>query len=115
MKFYKIILMLIIILVVFPINIVKADYTEQTNNLNIYSDSVILIDSTTGKILYEKNSKEKLYPASTTKILTAIITLETCDLNSIATVSRSAVLSVPSRIFFCLFIRGRRNECWRAS
>ena len=62
----------------------------------IYSPSVILIDSNSGKILYEKNSKEQRYPASTTKILTAIIALENCNLTDIATVSYNAVMTVPA-------------------
>lgn len=37
-----------------------------------------------------------MYPASTTKILTAILVLENCDLNEIATVSSVAVRSVPA-------------------
>ena len=49
-----------------------------------------------GNILYEKNSNEKLYPASTTKIMTAILAIENCDLSEKATVSQEAVDSVPS-------------------
>jgi len=66
-------------------------------NLNIYSPSAILIDANTGNILYEKNSNQKMYPASTTKILTALITLEHInDLSKEITISRHAVNSVPS-------------------
>lgn len=61
------------------------------NNLDIYSPSCILIDSNSGKILYEKNAYTKMYPASTTKIMTAILVLEKCDLNEIVTVSDNAV------------------------
>ncbi len=61
---------------------------------NISSPSAILMDLKTGKILYEKNIDEKMYPASLTKVMTAIITLENCDLNEIATVSYNAVMSI---------------------
>ncbi|MBO5004215.1 MAG: D-alanyl-D-alanine carboxypeptidase [Clostridia bacterium] len=61
------------------------------NNLDIYSPSCILIDSNSGKILYEKNAYTKMYPASTTKIMTAILVLEKCNLNEIVTVSDNAV------------------------
>lgn len=67
-----------------------------TNNLSIYSESAILIDSKTGKILYEKNSNEKKYPASTTKILTAIIAIESCNLSDTVTASYNAIMSIPS-------------------
>ena len=69
--------------------------TENNNNgLNIYSESAILMEPKTGKVLYEKCSKERKYPASTTKILTAIIALEKCDLDEVATASHSAIFSV---------------------
>ena len=65
------------------------------NKLDIYSDAAVLIDSKTGSVLYSKNSDEKKYPASTTKILTAIIALEKCNLDDIVTVSKSAISSIP--------------------
>lgn len=69
---------------------------EDENNLNIYSESAILIDASTGKILHDKDIYSRKYPASTTKILTAIIAIEKCDLNEKATASHSAVFSVKS-------------------
>ena len=69
---------------------------EDENNLNIYSEAAILIDASTGKILYDKDIYSRKYPASTTKILTAIIAIEKCDLNEKATASHSAVFSVKS-------------------
>jgi len=44
----------------------------------ITAESAILIDASTGITLYEKNADKKLYPASTTKILTSLITIENC-------------------------------------
>lgn len=48
--------------------------------------------------MYEKNAYEKRYPASTTKIMTAILTLENCDLNDTATVSSTAIKLPPGYI-----------------
>lgn len=67
-----------------------------TPNLNLASEAVILMERSTGKILYEKNSQAVLYPASTTKILTAIIAIENCDLSEKAVASYSAIHSIPS-------------------
>lgn len=61
------------------------------NELKIYSDAVIVIENRTGKILYEKNSDKRMYPASTTKILTAILAIEKGNLSDKTTVSRSAI------------------------
>lgn len=49
----------------------------------------------TGKILYEKNAREKRYPASTTKIMTAILALEHRSLTDTSTVSYTAISTVP--------------------
>lgn len=46
---------------------------------SISAGQAILIDGNTGKVLYEKAADEKAYPASTTKIMTALITIETLD------------------------------------
>lgn len=67
----------------------------KTDDLNTYSPACILIDSNTGKVLYEKNSNTVRYPASTTKIMTAILAVENCKLDDLATVSHNAIFSVP--------------------
>ena len=64
--------------------------------VSLNSEAAILIENESGNILYEKNSSERLYPASTTKIMTAILAIENCDLNETAEVSQGAVNSVPS-------------------
>ncbi len=69
---------------------------ETQEGMRIYSEAAILMEATTGKVLYEKNINERKYPASTTKILTAIIALEKCDLDELATASNYAVASVKS-------------------
>lgn len=52
-------------------------------------------EPSTGKIIYEKNAHEKLYPASTTKILTALVVMEKCQLTDKAKVSKKAISLVP--------------------
>ena len=78
----------------------SADITNQTYSVpepdfTLYSEGAILIDSNTGVVLYGKNENEKLYPASTTKILTAIIAIENCKLTDKITASYDAVMSIP--------------------
>ena len=65
------------------------------DNLTTNSESILLIDSKTGEVLYSKNAFEKLYPASTTKLMTAILTLENCKLDDIVTISHNAIFSIP--------------------
>ena len=66
------------------------------NEIDITSEAGLLVEYSTGKVLYEKNSNKVMYPASTTKILTAIVVLENCNLSDIATVSESALSNIPS-------------------
>ena len=52
----------------------------------IQATSALLIEPTTGTVLYELNADETRYPASTTKIMTALVTLENADLTQQITV-----------------------------
>lgn len=60
------------------------------------AQSAILMDADTGVILYAKNIHEKLYPASTTKILTCLLAMERGNLDDMVTFSHDAVFSVPA-------------------
>ena len=55
---------------------------------NIFSEAGIVMDVDTGAILYAKNIDNPHYPASITKILTALVALENSELTDIVTVSR---------------------------
>ncbi len=59
-------------------------------------ESAILVDVDTGTILYEKNIHEELYPASTTKIMTALLTIENTSMDEIVTFSHDAIFNVDS-------------------
>ena len=54
---------------------------------NVNGDGVVLMDATTGDILYGKNVDEAFPPASTTKIMTALLALENCKLDDVVTIS----------------------------
>lgn len=103
MNLKKIIICLLIYICIISNIFVCVFATEDMNTqempqegMQIYSEAAILMESTTGKILYEKNMNERKYPASTTKILTAIIALEKCDLDEVTTASYNAVNSIKS-------------------
>ena len=61
---------------------------------DIVAQSAILIDADTGAILYQKDPHARAYPASTTKILTGLLTIENCSLDEIVTFSSEATNSV---------------------
>lgn len=64
------------------------------DNISIQADGGIVMDADTGTVLYGKNIHTAYYPASITKILTALIVLEHCDLDEMVTFSYDAVYNV---------------------
>ena len=62
---------------------------------DLTAKAALLFDVKTGKILYNKNENERMYPASTTKIMTAILTLENCNLDDIVTVKTDIDATIP--------------------
>lgn len=80
---------------------ITTSFAADTSAISIYSPSCILMEASSGKILYEKNANQVRYPASTTKIMTAILVLENCELTDVATVSRNAIHSIPSDYVMC--------------
>lgn len=60
----------------------------------IYAESAIVMEANTGMILYAKDIEEKNYPASITKIVTALIALENCELDEEVTYSYNATHSI---------------------
>ena len=69
--------LLALTIIVGQISIVFADTKEA--KLDISSKSAVLMDASTGKILYEKNSHEKLPPASVTKVMTMLLICEALE------------------------------------
>ena len=63
-------------------------------HLGLTAQSAVLIDAKTGIILYEKNKDLKSYPASTTKIITAMLALENTKPTDILTHSHNAVYNI---------------------
>lgn len=58
------------------------------------AEGAVLIDAETGAVLFEKNSTERLFPASTTKLMTALLALENSALGETVTVSHNAVYDI---------------------
>ncbi|MBE6082058.1 MAG: D-alanyl-D-alanine carboxypeptidase [Tissierellaceae bacterium] len=76
MKFYKKVAVLLLIIPLF-FSAFNISYGDE--NFDIKAKSSILIDYHTGEIIYEKNAHEKLPPASVTKIMTLLLTMEAID------------------------------------
>lgn len=61
---------------------------------DLISESAVLMEVSTGTILYEKNSRQHNFPASITKIMTVLLCLENSDLNETVTFSQNAVFGI---------------------
>ena len=67
-----------------PINVYAQDFNNGTQ-------SEIVMEASTLRVLYGSNIHEKKYMASTTKILTAIVVIENCDIDETVTVTKETV------------------------
>jgi len=81
------------------------DVSTENVDLGITSKSAILMEASTGKIIYEKNSKEELKPASVTKIMTVLLCYEKIKegklhYDDIITISSHAASMGGSQCFF---------------
>lgn len=63
---------------------------------DIRAQGAVLYNATTGTVLYGKEADTKFYPASITKIMTAMLVLESCNLDDTVTFSDTAVKNLES-------------------
>ncbi len=66
----------------------------------VQARAAVVMEAATGRVLYAKNPELRLMPASTTKLMTALIAVERADLNDVVVVSRNAANVVPTRSGF---------------
>ena len=95
MKRYKMIISLLILVLFFDIHCYAVEEIQKSNEPpsfvgTLYAKSAVLMDGSSGRVLYGKNEKEFLSNASTTKILTCILALENGGLREVVTVSAYA-------------------------
>ena len=70
----------------------QSEITKPT----VSSEGAVLLDAATGQVLYGKNENQQFYPASITKVMTALLVLEHCNLNDVVTFSASATTNLES-------------------
>lgn len=87
MKMRKIIIMFILFILIFM-------PTVMAQGPDVTATSAVVIDCIDDKVLYEHNMEQKLYPANLTKVMTAIIVAENCNLEDKVTVTQEAISRV---------------------
>ena len=70
--------------------------TSKIAEPTIQSEGAVVIDAATGTVLYGKNQNTRYYPASITKLMTALLVLENCQLGDTVTFSRTATENLES-------------------
>ncbi|MCF0125004.1 MAG: D-alanyl-D-alanine carboxypeptidase [Clostridia bacterium] len=68
---------------------------ETSNEPSLSCESAFIFDNKTNQVLYSLNEDKKMFPASTTKILTAIVVIENCNLSDVVTARYDAISSIP--------------------
>lgn len=80
-RFLSVFFLLLLLCNFSPLSTALADDTEikRVEDPAVQAKAALLVDENTGAILYEKNKDQELYPASLTKIMTALLVLEALD------------------------------------
>ncbi len=72
----------------------SSEEAQWPDGPGVYADSAIVMEASTGLILYEKNMDDQHYPASITKIMTALVAIENSNLGETVTFSKNAIFDV---------------------
>ena len=73
---------------IWPVSAGEVELPEELQNL--YARSAVVMDGSSGRVLFGKNTEEVMPMASTTKIMTCILALEACTPDTVVTVSETA-------------------------
>ena len=81
-RFFSVFLLAALVMSLWAVALASADTKEAPvlpEDPDILAKAALLVDYNTGEIVYAKNEHQELYPASLTKIMTALLTLEAID------------------------------------
>ncbi len=81
-------------LTVFAENPTPVPASEWPEPPEIESAAAVVMEASTGSLLYNKAAYEAHYPASTTKLMTSLLAIEQCPLSDIVTCSKESVNSI---------------------
>lgn len=87
------------------IAVVGKDAVNSEGSENLKSEAALLVDATTGEVLFQKNPHKKEYPASTTKILTSLLALKYGDTSASRKVGDEVIIN-EDNVILCDFRYG---------
>ncbi|MDD2189886.1 MAG: D-alanyl-D-alanine carboxypeptidase [Syntrophomonas sp.] len=88
-----------ILMALLLINLAPITSLAATEPPAIIAETAIVIDANTGKVLYDKNMNDQRYPASTTKVITALLALDNLDLSKTVTIDAETPFTEGSRVY----------------
>lgn len=87
-----------VLVVLMILNSMVLSFADTEKAPVIEAKAAVLMDTSTGEVLFDKNMNQKMYPASTTKIMTALLVLENLKLSQIVTIDKETALTGGSQI-----------------
>lgn len=87
----------ILLLLALAVSLLCVPAAAAEDELDLYCTNAILIDANYNEVLYEKNAYDKAYPASMTKVMTALLTLEALEAGTITESTMVTVSDYASR------------------
>ncbi len=82
-------------IVIFSI-LYTSSYVTASSEPTLYSQAAILIDGNTGQVLFDKNGNQSMHPASITKLMTALLAIETLQPEDTLTFSETSIQELES-------------------
>lgn len=76
------------------VNIKAKEKATWPSGPSVFAQTAVVMDASTGTVLYNKKADKTMYPASITKIMTALLTIENCDMDEKVVFSEYAVNSL---------------------
>lgn len=89
----------VVVLLFFLLHISTYSIEATSNQVPLHSEAAIVMDASSGKVLFEEKMNQTMYPASITKIVTAIVAIEEGALDEIVTVSGEATEVIGTRVY----------------
>ena len=94
----KFLIKMLVLVFIFANIFTTLSIVEYSAFPQLYSEAIFLMDGITGDVLYEQNADILYEPASTTKVMTAILAIEICNLDEPITIGKNPPLVDGSRI-----------------
>lgn len=83
-------------------------HTEALKMPEVEAEGAVLMDAATGTVLFGKHEHDSFFPASITKVMTALLVLENCSLDEVVTFSASATTNLESGAVALGIVEGDR-------